>query len=133
MVQAYLELLKSWKDVRGRMRRDKFWEAFTCNVFIVVLLVMFTMRIGGVFEYIQMIYQIVTTVPFVTGAIRRLHDMGENGMVYASGFHSIYRLGGIGNDAVYRQQSRSKIALAKILMKKGTIIYKYFDGSGKRF
>ena len=49
MVQAYLELLKSWKDVRGRMRRDKFWEAFTCNVFIVVLLVMFTMRIGGVF------------------------------------------------------------------------------------
>ena len=48
MVQAYLELLKSWKDVRGRMRRDKFWEAFTCNVFIVVLLVMFTMRIGGV-------------------------------------------------------------------------------------
>ena len=57
MVQAYLELLKSWKDVRGRMRRDKFWEAFTCNVIIVVLLVMFTMRLGGVFEYIQMIYQ----------------------------------------------------------------------------
>ena len=79
MVQAYLELLKSWKDVRGRMRRDKFWEAFTCNVFIVVLLVMFTMRIGGVFEYIQMIYQIVTTVPFVTGAIRRLHDIGKPG------------------------------------------------------
>ena len=62
MVQAYLELLKRWKDVRGRMRRDKFWEAFTCNVFIVVLLVMFTMRIGGVFEY-----------------IRRLHDMGKTG------------------------------------------------------
>ena len=31
------------------------------------------------FEYIQMIYQIVTTVPFVTGAIRRLHDMGKTG------------------------------------------------------
>lgn len=79
MVQAYLEVLKSWKDVRGRMRRDKFWEAFTCNVFIVILLVMFTMRLGGVFEYIQMIYQIVTTVPFVTGAIRRLHDIGKTG------------------------------------------------------
>lgn len=40
---------------------------------------MFTMRLGGAFEYIQMFYQIVTSIPFVTGAIRRLHDMGKSG------------------------------------------------------
>ena len=130
MVQAYLELLKSWKDVRGRMRRDKFWEAFTCNVFIVVLLVMFTMRIGGVFEYIQMIYQIVTTVPFVTGAIRRLHDMGKTGWFMLLAF--IPFIGWVALAMMLCTASK-QIALAKILMKKGTIIYKYFDGSGKRF
>ena len=37
----------------------------------------FTFRIFT--AHIQMIYQIVTTVPFVTGAIRRLHDMGKTG------------------------------------------------------
>lgn len=80
MIQAYIQLMKNWKTISGRMRRDEFWEAFTCNVFIVVLLVMFSMRLGGIFEYIQMIYQIATTVPFLTGAIRRLHDVSKSGL-----------------------------------------------------
>lgn len=79
MVQAYCQLMKNWRDVKGRMRRDRFWEAFTCNVFVVILLIMLAMRVGGAFEYVQMIYQVVTVIPFVTGAIRRLHDTGKSG------------------------------------------------------
>lgn len=79
MVQAYWQLLKSWKDVNGRMRRDRFWEAFVCNVFIVILLAMLSIRVGGMFTYIQMAYQIITIVPFFTGAIRRLHDVNKSG------------------------------------------------------
>ena len=79
MVQAYIQLWKDWKDVGGRIRRDRFWEAFACNVFVVILLVMFTMRIGGPFTYIQMVYQIVSAVPLFTGAMRRLHDANWSG------------------------------------------------------
>ena len=56
MVQAYCQLMKNWRDVKGRMRRNRFWEAFTCNVFVVILLIMLAMRVGGAFEYVQMIY-----------------------------------------------------------------------------
>lgn len=79
MVQAYVQLIKDWRDVKGRIRRDRFWEAFVCNAFIVILLVMFSLRVGGVCEYIQIAYQTITTVPFVTGAIRRLHDVNKSG------------------------------------------------------
>ena len=79
MVQAYWQLLKDWKNINGRMRRDRFWEAFTCNVFIVIVLVMLNMRLGGVFEYIQMAYQLISSIPFITGAIRRLHDVNKSG------------------------------------------------------
>lgn len=47
MVQAYVQLIKDWRDVKGRIRRDRFWEAFVCNAFIVILLVMFSLRVGG--------------------------------------------------------------------------------------
>ena len=79
MVQAYIQLWKDWKDVSGRIRRDRFWEAFTCNVFIVILLVMFSMRMGGAFVYIQGTYQLISSIPFITGAIRRLHDVNRSG------------------------------------------------------
>ncbi len=79
MVQAYWQLLKDWKDVKGRIRRDRFWEAFVCDVFIVILLVMLSTSIGGIMPYVQMGYQIVTAVPFITAAIRRLHDTDKSG------------------------------------------------------
>lgn len=77
MVGAYIQLLKDWKNVGGRMRRDKFWEAFACNVFILILLAMFSYRLEF-FQWVYAVYYVISFIPFITAAIRRLHDSDKS-------------------------------------------------------
>ncbi len=73
-IESYIDIWKNWKSLVGRMRRDRYWEAFACNVFVMILLTMLSYRVGGPFVYIQGAYYIISMIPFFTASSRRLHD-----------------------------------------------------------
>ena len=68
-IESYIDIWKNWKSLVGRMRRDRYWEAFACNVFVMILLTMLSYRVGGPFVYIQGIYYIVSMIPFFTASL----------------------------------------------------------------
>lgn len=73
-LSSYVDVWHNWKCMTGRMRRDRYWEAFAFNVFVIIMLTMLAYRVGGPFIYIEGAYYVVSMVPFFTASCRRLHD-----------------------------------------------------------
>ncbi|MCL2673360.1 MAG: DUF805 domain-containing protein [Alphaproteobacteria bacterium] len=82
--KAYVDCLKKYCIFRGRASRYEYWS-FTF-VYILILWA-FNFIPGG--ELVVLIYVLGTLLPSIAVAVRRFHDRGKSGWLYAALFASI--------------------------------------------
>jgi uncharacterized membrane protein YhaH (DUF805 family) len=77
----YLTVLKdNYANFSGRARRSEYWYYVLFNLLICIALfgVVFTVGVFGIVLYA--LYAIVTLIPSLAVAVRRLHDIGKSGV-----------------------------------------------------
>ena len=94
---AYVKMFKSASDFRTRSRRSEFWYAYLMNFIISFIMIMILMlslfpelgnmldlkihtKVAYVTEFVYMVYSIVIFLPQLALTVRRLHDIGMNGI-----------------------------------------------------
>lgn len=80
----YLAVLKNYAGFSGRARRSEYWYFFLFTFIIIVVLTVIDITIGTYsVEFnrglLSSIYSLVTLVPGIAVAIRRMHDVGKSG------------------------------------------------------
>ena len=75
MVEATRLFFTRYTDFQGRSRRSEYWWAYLS---ILILTTIATVIHGG----LATIFQLVTIVPSIAIAVRRLHDIGKSGWWY---------------------------------------------------
>ena len=82
----YLKVLNKYADFSGRARRKEYWMFVlfnTCFTIIAMILDnLFGIDIEGVgFGLLTMLYTLITLIPGLAVAVRRLHDVGNSGRI----------------------------------------------------
>lgn len=94
MINWYLKVVRdNYANFSGRARRAEFWNFIVCNIVITLLLslLIFILDDTGITMYIA--YTLVTFLPLVAAAVRRLHDANKSGLYILVGFIPV--VGGI--------------------------------------
>lgn len=98
-MNEYIKMWKNGLEFRGRSTRQEFWLASLVHWGVIVVLVIFfmiaqiitggdiyadaftsgTSLVGSIFYGIYMLYALVSLLPALALAIRRLHDAGRSG------------------------------------------------------
>lgn len=78
MLEAYKKMWTSAFDFKGRARRSEYWQAWTVNVLIILVLTMLA-HILGVLVFLQIIYALAAIIPCLSLSVRRLHDTNRSG------------------------------------------------------
>lgn len=84
MLKLYLKVLKDSFKFRGRSSRKEFWTFFFINLFISIILYLGVEFISPkwIFGLISLLFWLLTLLPSVSVAIRRLQDSGKSGWLY---------------------------------------------------
>lgn len=95
MIQSYISMWKNFGNFSGRARRREFWLAFAMNMIIIAVLyamvisgiasLAITGKMSGLAKFASIlltIYGLAMFIPFLSLAIRRLHDTGKAGWWY---------------------------------------------------
>lgn len=80
-------VLENYANFSGRARRAEFWSFALTNAIVYVLLAIL-MRVSGIFLILYVAFALAMLVPSIAVAIRRLHDTGKSGWMFAGGSHS---------------------------------------------
>ncbi len=79
----YLMAFRRFSDFSGRSRRSEYWYFFLFNFIISMGLNMLSMLTGRggamLFGLVALVFALVTLVPSLAVAVRRLHDTGRSG------------------------------------------------------
>lgn len=80
----YLQVLKKYADFNGRARRKEYWMFVLFNLIFAIAAMVIDSVIGLTvpslpYGYIYLLYTLVTLVPSIAVAVRRLHDLGKSG------------------------------------------------------
>jgi uncharacterized membrane protein YhaH (DUF805 family) len=89
-MQYFLDVLKNkYAQFNGRARRAEYWQFFLFNVIISFVLGFID---GIIFkrQVISALFSVVTLVPSIAVAIRRMHDVGKSGWFVLVPFYNLY-------------------------------------------
>ena len=80
----YLKVFKQYADFNGRARRKEYWMYFLFNLIFLIVATILDSSLGTNFKplpygAIYLLYALVTLVPSLAVAVRRLHDTGKSG------------------------------------------------------
>ena len=73
----YIEAFKRFADFSGRSRRSAYWYYMLFNVLALIVAVGIDSLIG--YPIVYGLYALVSLVPGLAVAVRRLHDTGRSG------------------------------------------------------
>jgi uncharacterized membrane protein YhaH (DUF805 family) len=79
--------LMAWSraaDFSGRSRRKEYWmftllNTMTCAALLIPSMALARIWIGTCFSILLFIYELVSVLPYLSCAVRRLHDTGRSG------------------------------------------------------
>lgn len=79
----YLKCLKQYCDFSGRATRTEYWMFVLFNIIFSILFSV----IGAYMDlmWLQGVYGIAVLLPGLAVSVRRLHDMGNSGLMYFVG------------------------------------------------
>lgn len=80
--QALASAMRHYFDFRGRARRSEYWKLFLIVVLVNLITAIIDWNLGLTFKHHGItgtITSLLLLVPFVSSAVRRLHDMGQSG------------------------------------------------------
>lgn len=79
-INSYISLFQNYANFNGRWRRRQFWGAFLINC-IVAFVISF---VGGMLHLtiLSSIYSLALLIPSIAAGVRRLHDIGKQGIYY---------------------------------------------------
>jgi len=80
----FLEVLRKFKDFKGRASRSEYWSFFFISLFIQLALMFIEKLIN--FAYLSEIFAIFIILPNIAVSIRRLHDVGKSGWMLLINF-----------------------------------------------
>lgn len=80
----YLKVMKQYADFNGRARRKEYWMFLLFNIIFAIVAMMIDGGIGTnmaplPYGYVYIAYALVTFIPGLAVAVRRLHDIGKSG------------------------------------------------------
>ena len=78
----YLKVLIKYAVFSGRARRKEYWYFLLVHFCVAIALTLLNFQLGTLYErspIILRIYQLLTMLPALAVAVRRLHDAGFNG------------------------------------------------------
>ena len=86
-MEWYLKVMRQFADFNGRARRQEFWMFILFNLIFAFVAMILDNILGIAFEQIgygpiYAIYALVTLIPSLAVAVRRLHDVGKSGWMY---------------------------------------------------
>lgn len=78
-----LQLVKRFKDFKGRTRRREYWNFFLFYIIGAILATGLDLKLGTTatsqFGGIYLAYSIIMLLPSINIGVRRLHDIGKSG------------------------------------------------------
>jgi uncharacterized membrane protein YhaH (DUF805 family) len=88
----YLKVLNNYATFSGRARRSEFWFFALFNMIFSIVAMGLDNVLGTTlnmgyevslpYGYIYLLYSLVTFIPSLAVAVRRLHDVGKSGWMY---------------------------------------------------
>lgn len=82
--ECYLEAFRKYATFSGRARRKELWYFHLFDALAYIVLAMFTGSIAGG-EGLIGLYFLVSIIPRLSVAVRRLHDTGKSGWILLIG------------------------------------------------
>lgn len=83
-MEWYLKVLRQYADFDGRARRKEFWMFMIINFLIeVLILALGAITESGLLSSLSMLYSLFVFIPNLAVSVRRLHDIGKSGWMYA--------------------------------------------------
>ena len=95
IITAYISWFKKYACFKGRSRRSEYWYGFLANTIVgwilqIIVFATYKGTISGLQEYnalllshpLLIIFNLVTFLPVLAAAVRRLHDTGRSGWYY---------------------------------------------------
>lgn len=76
----YMEALSKYVEFSGRARRKEFWTFVLVNFVISLILSFLDNVIGMGFGFIGMLFSLAIIIPTIAAGVRRLHDIGKEGL-----------------------------------------------------
>ena len=76
----YVDAWKKFADFNGRARRKEFWIFWLINMAILYGLQFIALKLGMVGTILVGVFGLAILVPSIAVAIRRMHDIGKNGV-----------------------------------------------------
>lgn len=73
----FIEVLKKFKDFKGRASRSEYWS-FTLIGLAIQIVLMFIGKLID-FPYLSSIFSVFIILPNIAVSVRRLHDVGKSG------------------------------------------------------
>ncbi|WP_379963369.1 DUF805 domain-containing protein [Epilithonimonas sp. UC225_85] len=95
----YLKVMKQYADFNGRARRTEYWMFILFNCIFAITAIVLDNILGLKFNskvpygFIYLVYVLITLIPGIAVAVRRLHDVDKSGWFYFIAF--IPLIGGI--------------------------------------
>lgn len=83
MFNWYLKVVRdNYANFSGRARRTEYWYFILCNLLIALALFLLSLAIGTVGFILYIVYALITFIPGLAAAVRRLHDTNKSGWYY---------------------------------------------------
>ncbi len=76
-MKYYFKALEKYFDFEGRASRSEYWYFALFNFLITIILSIFLNDFGGI--DFSAIYTVLTLIPSIAVAVRRMHDVGKSG------------------------------------------------------
>lgn len=76
MLDYFVDYLKCWKNISGKMDRHSYWAGLLTILVIVAVLLWFGNNVA-VLKPLPIIFTLLMIIPYLSATIRRLHDVGR--------------------------------------------------------
>lgn len=76
MLDYYMEYIKNWNNIKGRMDRRSYWCGLLTALIFLSVLLWFGAKIE-LLNYLPLAFTVFMIVPYISATIRRLHDVGR--------------------------------------------------------
>jgi uncharacterized membrane protein YhaH (DUF805 family) len=77
IIDNYIGVLKNYTKFDGRASRSEYWYFVLANVIISIVLMVIGFAINS--DILSNLYSLVTLVPAIAVAVRRMHDVNKSG------------------------------------------------------
>lgn len=82
-MEWYLKVMRdNYANFSGRARRSEYWYFVLFNIIFAVGLFLLSMVLGRIGFFLYVAYALITLVPGLAVAVRRLHDTNKSGWYY---------------------------------------------------